>query len=104
MAEDTDARRRRLRYQSWYRGCKETDILFGKFADVWLDRFDAAGLDAFEALLNENDIDLYNWLSGREPVPADLAENPVMVLMMEFDFAAAPDRGMGQTRAATDLA
>ena len=49
MAEDLEIRRRRLRYQSWYRGCKETDILFGKFADAWIDRFDADQLDARES-------------------------------------------------------
>ena len=96
MAEDIEIRRRRLRYQSWYRGCKETDILFGKFADAWIDRFDAGQLDAFEALLDESDVDLYNWLSGREPLPEDLASNPVMQMMMQFDVATAPDRGLAE--------
>lgn len=63
-------RRKRLRYRSWHRGCKETDLVFGPFADAHVDRLDAAQVERFEALLDEADNDLFNWLTGRSEPPA----------------------------------
>lgn len=73
-AEDlvlTDPRRKRLRFRAWHRGTKEMDLILGPFADHWLARMSDSELDAFEVLLTESDPDLYNWVTGREPIPAD---------------------------------
>jgi len=66
-----DPRRKRLRYRSWHRGMKEMDLILGSFADRRLAGMTAAELDAFEALLELSDPDLYDWISRREPVPAE---------------------------------
>lgn len=71
-AEALSAREHRIKrliYQSWYRGCKETDILLGGFAKAHLTELDDAGLDSFEALLGEHDADVYAWLTDTKPVP-----------------------------------
>lgn len=65
-----EARLKRLRMRSWRRGTKEMDLILGPYADANLAAMDAAALDAYEALLAENDQDLYRWASGAEPVPA----------------------------------
>jgi antitoxin CptB len=72
MSEDDplEVRRRRLRFRAWHRGTREADLLLGSFADAYLGGFDAPQLDRFEALLEVADPDLYNWITGREPVPA----------------------------------
>jgi antitoxin CptB len=36
--------------------------------------FDAASLDCYEDLLNENDQDLYQWISGQAPCPPHFSE------------------------------
>ncbi len=68
-SEPITVRRKRLVHRSRYRGCREADIVFGKFADAHIQAMDVAALDRYEALLDESDQDLLAWLTGREPVP-----------------------------------
>lgn len=95
MARDTepqsnamDVRRKRLLYRSWHRGTKEMDLLLGRFADRRLATMNVSEIEAYEVLLAENDPDLYNWISGREAVPAD-RENDVLSLIIDFYKAQA---------------
>lgn len=71
MIDDPTAREiclKRLKIRSWRRGTKEMDLLLGPFADGPLHDLDDALLGAYEALLDENDNDLYVWTSaGGEP-------------------------------------
>jgi antitoxin CptB len=69
MHESVTVRRKRLLYQSRYRGHLEGDLLFGGFADRHLAALTAAQLDRYEALLHESDRDLFAWISGQQPVP-----------------------------------
>jgi antitoxin CptB len=69
MSEPITVRRKRLLYRSRYRGCLESDLLFGGFADHYLMTFDGRQLDRYEALLEESDQDLLAWLFERHPVP-----------------------------------
>jgi antitoxin CptB len=66
------ARLRRLRMRAWRRGTREMDLVLGPFADARLEAMDAAALDAFEALLEEDDHDLWLWISGQAAPPARL--------------------------------
>ncbi|SMX38695.1 succinate dehydrogenase assembly factor 2 [Maliponia aquimaris] len=68
--EDRATRLKRLAMRSMRRGTKEMDILLMRFADARLAVMDDAALDAYEALLSENDQDLYQWVSGQQPAPA----------------------------------
>lgn len=63
------ARLKRLRMRAWRRGTREMDLILGPWAEAELDALGEADLDAFEALLEENDQDLYRWVSGAEPPP-----------------------------------
>ena len=60
-----DQRLRRLRMRSWRRGMKEMDLILGPFADGPLRTLDAPMLDRYEAMLSENDQDLYRWITAR---------------------------------------
>lgn len=73
--EDIAMRRKRLRYRAWHRGTKEMDLILGPFADANVERFDAAALDALEALMEEEDPPLLKWIMGQETPPGhvDLA-------------------------------
>jgi antitoxin CptB len=69
MHETVRVRRKRLLYQSRYRGCLESDLLFGSFAARHLPALSRLQLDRYEALLEESDHDLFAWISGQQPVP-----------------------------------
>lgn len=69
MSESADARLRRLTLRAWRRGTKEMDLILGGFADRQLAAMDDAALSHFDALLDENDQDLYDWVCGRASAP-----------------------------------
>ena len=71
MTETAENRLKRLRIRSWRRGTKEMDMILGPFSDDELAALGAAQLDAYEALLSENDQDLYLWVSGQAPTPPE---------------------------------
>lgn len=65
MTETRENRFKRLKMRSWRRGMKEMDLILGPFADSDLETLSEADLDLYEALLEENDQELYIWiLSG----------------------------------------
>ncbi|MCB1356184.1 MAG: succinate dehydrogenase assembly factor 2 [Maritimibacter sp.] len=73
MSETPEHRLKRLSMRSHRRGTKEMDIILGRFADDRLDGLAAEVLDRYEALLEENDQDLYLWVTGQAAAPADYA-------------------------------
>ena len=56
-------------YRSNYRGCKETDILIGKFANQFLNSFNDDQLNLFEKLIIEDDSEIYDWILNKTPHP-----------------------------------
>ncbi len=73
MTEPRDVRLKRLKIRSWRRGTKEMDLILGGWSDVHLATLDDADLDVYEAILEENDHDLYQWVSGRGEAPGAIA-------------------------------
>ena len=69
MTETREIRIKRLRMRSWRRGIKEMDLILGAFADAELAGLDDVTLDDYERLLEENDWDLYYWVTGAREVP-----------------------------------
>ena len=67
----SENRRKKLLFRAQRRGFKEVDLIFGAYAQSHLEGLDAAGLDHFEALLTAKDQDVYDWLRGASPVPAE---------------------------------
>lgn len=45
------------------------DMILGPFSDACAASLDARTLDDFEAMLSENDHDLYQWISGQATPP-----------------------------------
>lgn len=72
--EPREIRLKRLRMRAWHRGIKEMDLILGGWADLHLATADDATLDQFEAVLEEADQDLYQWVSGQTPAPPALAD------------------------------
>lgn len=71
--EPHETRLRRLAMRSMRRGIKEMDVILSRFADERLAGLDAAMLDSYDALLRENDHDLYYWVSAVSEPPEAFA-------------------------------
>ncbi|NCC21405.1 MAG: succinate dehydrogenase assembly factor 2 [Alphaproteobacteria bacterium] len=85
MTETLENKRKRLIFRSWHRGTREMDLILGSFADRYLPEFAEAELDQYDAILNENDPNLYNWITGREPVPEG-ARSAMMERLLEHRY------------------
>lgn len=72
--ETREIRIKRLRMRAGHRGTKEMDLLLGGWAAKHLAEADSAGLDLFERVLEEEDHDLYQWISGQRQAPEYMAE------------------------------
>ncbi len=83
MGETAAIRRKRLRFRSWHRGTRELDLVLGRFADRYLAGLTPEQLDRYESLIVNSDPDIYQWVSGAQPVPA-AHDNDVMELIKNF--------------------
>jgi len=81
-------RLKKLRFRAWRRGFREIDLILGRFADLHGEGFAEADFIAFEALLDENDQDVYAWIIGQSPTPAEF-ETPLMLRLRAFIPGAA---------------
>ncbi len=82
-----------LRYRAWRRGFREADLILGPFADRELASLDGEGVDAFEALLEAPDADLYAWILGREATPPE-HDGPIMRRLVEFSRSGVSMSGL----------
>ncbi len=96
MEKDREIQKKRIVYQSWYRGCKETDRIIGLFAKNEIDNLSDEELDMFDALLQEDDRLLYDILTQQTTVPEYLNDNLIMQKLLKFDYTIhAPKIGEG---------
>lgn len=70
-SDGLEPRRKKALYNAWHRGTKEMDILLGEFADARIADLSEADLTDLETLMEEQDRDLFSWVLGSEPVPAE---------------------------------
>ena len=78
-----NTRQKKLLFRAWHRGTREADLLMGRFAEAYVPTASEADLDLFEALLNETDPDIYDWVTGRLEIPANDA-GPIVQRLKEF--------------------
>jgi len=69
-----EERRKRFRMRCWRRGMKEMDLILGPFADAVASGREIVDVAVYETLIEENDLDLYAWISGAVPTPDAFAE------------------------------
>ena len=85
-----DDRRKMLKFRAWRRGFREIDLILGRFADARLAELDDAGLDAFEALLEAPDQDVYLWITEEVAAPSQY-DTPTLALIRAFRFELNTD-------------
>ncbi len=69
MAEARETKIKRLNMRSMRRGIKEMDLILSAYATDQLEAMDDAGLALYDSLLDENDHDLYQWVTGQVAAP-----------------------------------
>ncbi|WP_367648104.1 succinate dehydrogenase assembly factor 2 [Ruegeria arenilitoris] len=74
MNETRETRIKRMKMRSMRRGIKEMDLILSAYADRNLQNMDAVGLANYDALLQENDQDLYQWVTGQTSPPEQFVD------------------------------
>ncbi len=82
---DNDTRLKRLRFRSWHRGTREADLMIGGFFDAHHGGWDTDETNWFEALLEEQDVDIMGWAIGSIACPAEW-EGAMMSSMRSLNF------------------
>jgi antitoxin CptB len=80
-----DDRRKKLKFRAWRRGFKEIDLILGGFADRKLADLTEVQVDDFERLLDAPDQDVFTWITGQAPAPAEY-DTPTLALIRAFRF------------------
>ena len=73
MSELHEHKVKRLKMRSMRRGIKEMDIILSHFADQTLKVMSSDELIAYDHLLEENDHDLYSWVTGVRVAPPEFS-------------------------------
>ena len=76
-----------LCFRASHRGFLEADLILGPFAKRHAAGLDPAELDEFERILDQPDQDLYGWIVGLKPTPADW-DTPLMARISAFRLEA----------------
>jgi antitoxin CptB len=89
-SEGLSERRRKLLFRAWRRGVREMDLIVGRFADAYIDKFDEPALDDFERLIEAPNADLYAWVVGQADIPANYDTAVLRQLKSFHSQAEAP--------------
>lgn len=76
---EQESRLKRLKFRSWHRGWKETDLILGSFADARLPHLSESQLATYEQLLEKDDDVIWRWVIGKEVPPAEFSEIVTML-------------------------
>ena len=87
---DPSDRLKRLRFRAWHRGVREADLLVGGFFDRHHESWDEAEMDWFEALLEEQDVDILAWAIGTTAPPERFA-GEMMRRLKRVNYVKKPE-------------
>ena len=86
---DRDTLLKRLKFRAWHRGVREADMLVGGYFDRWHESWSEAETAWFEALLEEQDVDILAWAMGTAPVP-ERWRGTMMNRLQALDYIPRP--------------
>jgi antitoxin CptB len=84
-APDLAPRLARARFRAWHRGTREADYMIGGFFDRHHAAWSEADIEWFEALLEEDDVEIMAWALGSAEVPESHA-GPLMLALQKLDY------------------
>src|SRR3546814_11243210 len=74
-------RLKRLKFRAWHRGTREADYMIGGFFDRYSSAWGEAELAWYEAVVEEDEVDIMGWALGTDQPPAHL-DRPEMIAAM----------------------
>src|SRR5688500_3191819 len=84
-APDLASRLARARFRAWHRGTREADLMIGGFFDRHHAVWSEADLPWFEALLDEDDVDVMAWAFSARRAPVKYA-GPQLEALQRLDY------------------
>ena len=60
---------KKIEYRINYRSTREMDLIFRKFWSDFRNNHSECELNIFKRLIDENDVDIYNWIIGVSNTP-----------------------------------
>jgi antitoxin CptB len=85
----TPPRLKRIQFRAWHRGTREADYMIGGFFDRYATTWGEAEIVWFEALIEEDDVDIMAWALQTLSVPDEYA-GAQMELMQKLDYVDIP--------------
>jgi len=79
----------RAKFRAWHRGTREADYMIGGFFDRYHAEWGEAECAWFEALLEEEDVDIMGWALGTLDVPEEY-RGPLMDAFRKLDYVEIP--------------
>jgi antitoxin CptB len=86
---DMPPRLKRLHFRAWHRGTREADYMIGCFFDRFHREWSEEELRWYEALMDEEDVDILGWALGTIEVPV-LWQGPLIERMQRLDYVEIP--------------
>ena len=77
----------RARFRAWHRGTREADYMIGGFFDRHHVAWGATEITWFEALLDEDDVDVMAWALGAAAVP-DKFKGELLAALQRLDYVS----------------
>jgi antitoxin CptB len=75
----------RAKFRAWHRGTREADLMIGGFFDRHHASWDDEAIAWFEALLDEDDVDVMAWAMKARPAP-DRFAGPLLQALEKIDY------------------
>ena len=82
---DPKARLARMRFRAWHRGTREADYMIGGFFDTHHATWQEAEIAWFEALLDEDDVDVMAWALKTQDAP-EKYHGPQLEALQKLDY------------------
>ena len=84
-----DGRKQRAKFRAWHRGTREAHYMMGGFYDRDNADWSENELAWFEALLEEDDVDVMAWALKTAPTPPRF-QGELMAAMQRLDYVDIP--------------
>lgn len=83
-------RLKRLKFRAWHRGTREADYMIGGFFDRYSATWGDKEIAWYEAVCEEDDVDIMAWAMSVGEPPAHLNDPELITAMRRLDYIPLP--------------
>lgn len=77
----------RMKFRAWHRGTREADYMMGGFFDTYHAEWGDAEMAWFEALLENDDVDVMAWALKTQRAPEEF-HGPLLEKLQQIDYVS----------------